>query len=385
MIKINIAKNSLSEGVLGVQKIIGQFKSESEASGVVFHITKDVFEIIGLAESRYIKLPLYPELVDCLGEGSVEIFVSTDFRKLHDVISGMRDSSVSLEFERPSMSIKGKTAKVTLPLIDKKLPDVSCDIESSSVVNPKDLQYVLKNTQFSSSSENSRPVLSSIKALAQDESSSVFVTTDGFRLSIVRAGIKLPPDQKIQIPLNFLRDALSLIVDENKPMKVSFTSDNNCVFEQGKTMLLTKMTSGDFPPYEKVLFPEYSIGFSCNKDDMAEAVKTMSVMSRDHSNIVVIELNTERILVRTKKEVGGENEVVVPSSSNYGFTENSMVMAFNAKYILDFLSVVPDDTISVRINRSDSPSLLIPGSVERDVPTESLVYKHVIMPVRISE
>ncbi len=385
MIKINIAKTNLSESILGVQKIIGSFKSESETSGMVFHIKKDSFEISGLAECRYIKLPLHTEVLEFQEVEGDERYISTDFRKLHDVISGMRDSSVSLSFEKSSLTIRGKSTKATLPLIEKKLPDVVFDIKSSSVVNPKDLQYVLKNTQFSSSSESSRPVLSSIKAVAQDENSSVFVTTDGFRLSIVRAGVKLPADQKIQIPLNFLRDTLSLVIDENKPVKISFTSDNNCIFEQDKVLLLTKMTSGDFPPYEKVLFPEYSIGFSCSKDDMAEAVKTMSVMSRDHSNIVVIEFSTQRIIVRTKKEVGGENEVVVASISNYGFTENPMIMAFNAKYLLDFLSVVPDDTISMRINRADSPSLLIPGNVERDVPTDSLVYKHVIMPVRISE
>ncbi len=108
---------------------------------------------------------------------------------------------------------------------------------------------------------------------------------------------------------------------------------------------------------------------------MAEAVKTMSVMSRDHSNIVVIEFSTQRIIVRTKKEVGGENEVVVASISNYGFTENPMIMAFNAKYLLDALSHIDRTELMFEMTGPLNPGVF---KIKDDAS-----FLHLIMPIRV--
>lgn len=383
MIKFQANRSNLVHTLQKVQKIIGSTKAESETTGVVFLLGDGRVEVLGLSESRYIKTNLAAENVSV--NGSVSKKITTDFRKLSDVLSGMRDDVVSLNIEDTKLLVLGKKSKFTLPIASKDLPEEELDKKNPSAIDPKELAYVLKNTQFSSSTESSRPILSSVKVVPQGAQGSLFVTTDGFRLSLVRSAITFGENQKIQIPINFFRDVVSLILDPSKKTTISFTDDDKCVFEQDGILIWTKMVVGDFPPYEKVLFPEYQTTISCEKDSLLEAVKAISVMSRDFSNIIVVDLKKDKISVRTKKEVGGENEVEVGVLSVLGLDEKEITIAFNAKYLSDFLSTVTDDSITLKINRADSPALFLPGQADPETNVDSYGFRHVIMPVRISE
>ncbi|MFO0703448.1 MAG: DNA polymerase III subunit beta [Patescibacteria group bacterium] len=386
MIKTQMPKQELLQALQKVQKITGTVKLESETSGIVFVIKENSVELLGISETRYIKHPVKTEFIDLSSTEKKLFKIATDFRKLTDILTGMSDVSVKIEIETSKLLVKGKSSKFTLPVNEKNLPDDDVAKKNESVIDPKDLVYVLKNTQFSSSSEASRPVLSSIKAVSMGQGSgSLFVTTDGFRLSLVRSLVSFSENQKVQIPINFFREVSTLIFGQDKKIIVSFTDDDRCVFEQEGIIVWTKMVTGDFPPYEKVLFPEYAISISCGRDALLEATKSISVMSRDYSNILVVELKKDTIVVRTKKEVGGENEVVVDVQKSSGLDDRNVVVAFNAKYLADFLNVVSDDVITLRINRPDSPALFIPGQIDPSVSAETLAFRHIIMPVRISE
>lgn len=383
MIKFQARRQNLVHTLQKVQKIIGSTKTDSETTGVVFVLKKDTVEILGVSESRFIKMDIGAQSIE--GQDDSVKKITTDFKKMSDVLSGMRDDDVALKIDDTKLMIQGKNSKFTLPQAIKNLPEDELVKDNPNPVDPKELLYILKNTQFSSSSESSRPILSSVKVVSQGAEGSLFVTTDGFRLSLVRSAISFGENKKIQIPVNFFRDVVSMILDHSKKAVVSFTQDEKCVFEQGDVVVWTKMVVGDFPPYERVLFPEYQISISCEKESLLEATKAISVMSRDYSNIVVVDLKKDKITVRTKKEVGGENEVEVGVLSSLGLEENSVTIAFNAKYLSDFLTTVTDDSVTLEINRADSPTLFLPGQVDPKSSVDAQGFRHVIMPVRINE
>ncbi len=386
MIRIQISKNTIVHSLQKTHKIIGSVKTEKETYGITLVFNRSSMKITGASETRHIRISMSAQNTNFDNEAEVGRSVSTDFRKLLDILSGVRGDLIDIEVGESTLKVVGEKSKFTLPLMAKKIEEEVVDKGHVSSVSSKDLLQILKYIQFSSSSETSRPILSSVKVSASPDRGSLFVTTDGFRLSLVRSLSSFVEDDKhVQIPVSYFRDVISGVIDSEKDVKISFSTDDRCVFEQDEIFTWSKMVIGEFPPYEKVLFSEYQVTVSSGRQELLDGVRAISVMSRDYSNVVILDLKKEQIDIRTKKEVGGENIVTVGVVSTSGLDDEQRTLAFNAKYLIDFLSIVTDDIITFRINRPDSPALFLPGLVDHNKPVENLGFRHIIMPIRISE
>jgi DNA polymerase III sliding clamp (beta) subunit (PCNA family) len=386
MIKIKVPKNQLVSGLQKTQKIVGQTKQDKDTFGVTLTIVKEAVKIIGASETRYIRVVVKTQETIVDNESEIDKSVSTDFRKLLDVVGGVKDNIVNLEIEDSTFRVVAERSRFTLPLKIKKIEEDVMEESDKKSVSSKDLLQILKYVQISSSGELSRPVLSSVKVMSSLEGGSLFVTTDGFRLSLVRSLSSFVDESKyVQLPISYFRDVVSGVIDVEKDVSISFSSNERCVFEQGDTYTWSKTVVGEFPPYEKVLFPEYKVSICVDRQELLAGVKSISVMSREYSNVVILNLKKDQLEIKTKKEVGGENFVTIGVISSNGLEDEQINIAFNAKYLIDFLSTVTDDTVSFRINRNDAPVLFLPGQIDHGISTENLGFRHIIMPIRISE
>jgi DNA polymerase-3 subunit beta len=155
------------------------------------------------------------------------------------------------------------------------------------------------------------------------------------------------------------------------------------VITQDNLQASTRLLAGEYPPYEKVLVHSHENRFVFKKSEILDAVKTVSIFARDHSNIVVLSIEKSKVQLRPKKEAGQENFVDI------AFTETAhkgtMNIAFNYKYLIDFLGSVDDELFTMRVNRQDAPVLFLPGDVQDDQKSEGFYYQHEIMPVRLQE
>jgi DNA polymerase-3 subunit beta len=97
------------------------------------------------------------------------------------------------------------------------------------------------------------------------------------------------------------------------------------------------------------------------------------VFARDFSNVVVCEFGNGQIIMRPKKE-GNEENTAVMDAEIEGDTQK---IAFNFRYLLDFLNHIDGKTFKIEILRPEAPIAL---KHEKDE-----TYLHIIMPVRIQE
>ena len=96
----------------------------------------------------------------------------------------------------------------------------------------------------------------------------------------------------------------------------------------------------------------------------------VSVFAKDSSNIAILNIKDNEMKLETKAQGLGEGQATVDCQKKGD--ENRI--AFNIRYLLDFLKNVNEKSIELRLNTPTEPALF--EIKERD-------YIHVIMPMQV--
>lgn len=371
-ISFTVDRQSLTQGLLSLQKL---GSGQKNATTHLF-VKQNTLSLYLQTDTR----TLLSEIPtgQLIGEGSF----LTDTKKLTEFIQTIHGKEISVTVSDSSLRVVCGAARGSLPLShdETQLPQKN---KGGTTTPFSVLGDALSLLLFSCSTETSRPTLSSLCVIPTPEAGARLVATDGFRLSLVQITSSIGVSKKILVPAAFLRDTLS-IFNETKPLQIHITEDEaSLVITQDSLQASTRLLAGEYPPYEKVLVHSHENRFVFKKSEILDAVKTVSIFARDHSNIVVLSIEKSKVQLRPKKEAGQENLVDI------AFTETAhkgtMNIAFNYKYLIDFLGSVDDELFTMRVNRQDAPVLFLPGDVQDDQKSEGFYYQHVIMPVRLQE
>jgi DNA polymerase-3 subunit beta len=107
------------------------------------------------------------------------------------------------------------------------------------------------------------------------------------------------------------------------------------------------------------------------KDELLSAVKRASLFARDNANVIKIQIDEGTVSVSAENSQIGSNVTKVESEVE----GEKILMAFNAKYLIDYLSVVEGDFVEWETEGELKPSVL------RDSKNQS--WLQVIMPIRV--
>lgn len=302
--------------------------------------------------------------------GKDEEFV-LETKKPIEFLSFLTDAKIELEKKDKQILIKSEKTSGAFPLMsatDFPLPPKI--EEKKQKIGTKFLTQNLPLILFSASADETRPALSGINLLTNGEL--VLVATDGFRLSMVKTKKEKQFPSAI-IPAGFLRE-ITHFIKEEKEVDFSYSAVEKVVlFAVGETEFYSRLIEGEFPPFEKVIPQEKKTTVKLDKEEFLRNIKLISVFARDFSHIIILEINKDGVRFMPKTADAKEN-----SSFQDGEIEGEKQrVAFNYKFLLDFLSVVDTKNIIIEILRSDAPVVF---KLENNPD-----YLHIIMPVRIQE
>lgn len=371
----------MASSLLSAIKFTAGLRTQNEALGIFLSVQEKSLRVTGVGETKFYVEKIPYETASKIEEKSF----SLDTKKLAEFIQSLTDDKIEIELSETGIQVSSGGVRARFPItIVPLVPDVLVGKTSSMSINPKILADTLPNLLFCVASDSARPTLSTIKFIPQADGKLIIVATDGFRLSLVQTSFPNTTDNSLQIPATFLRDVFLSMVKRETPVEMVFYEGGKLGICQEGMCVGTKLVSGDFPPYERVLLKTHQYNILINRVLLAHLVKTMSIFARDYSNILVFDFSDKKLHIRPKKEAGQENggEMEVEFQ---GSDPQDLKIAFNYKYILDYLASVEDEYITMRCNRSDSPVLFLPGKIEMIDSHEGAAYQHIIMPVRIQE
>lgn len=294
-----------------------------------------------------------------------------DTRKVVEFLSYLAPGDITMHVEKDKITILQKKTKGSfsfMPGVDFPTPP-KMEGETQKI-EVKTFEKIISLVLFSASKDLSRPVLSGVNFVEKDGEMDV-VSTDGFRLSLLH--IKNDINLKASlVPAEFLLE-LSRNVKEKKEIQMSYLDKEKMVFfKTDEDEYFTRLIEGDFPPYERVVPKEKKTSVVIDREELIRNVKLISVFARDFSNIVVCRFDKNGLTLSPKTEGGAENS----TTQDCEFEGEDMKVAFNFKFLLDFLNSTRDEKISIELLRPDAPVVL--RTNEKD-------YTHIIMPVRIQE
>lgn len=297
-------------------------------------------------------------------------------RSFFELVQSLNSKTVTLKTSGASVEvISSKTKSLFQTISADEFPrlfdskgKLIASIESSS------LQGALSGVIFAVSTETSRPALSGI-LLRPEVDGFLIVATDGYRLSLHKylssAGKLSEGTASLVIPARVMREA-SLIKDEEGKLEIYILPESNQIlFQQGGTVLVGRLIEAEFPNFEKIIPADHSSTMEIDREELLKAVKITSIFARESANIIKFSLKEGKLVVSSQTPSLGENTVDVEGK----LTGEENEIAFNARYLLEFLSHVESETIKFEMTGPLNPGVF---KTEADKS-----YLHLIMPIRI--
>jgi len=280
-----------------------------------------------------------------------------------------------MEKKQNSLVLSSSMGKVKLPLLDVS-EFLTLKKEVTGIEINKNLFNFSKLRQvvFSSSSDESRPVLTGI-CFDFLENETKIVGTDGFRLSLETIKTKSGDTSLDRIIISG-KSIISLAkVFGNKLEKVLYdNSEKQLMFFGEENTVAVRLLEGEFPPYDKVIPKQAKTSIVFKRKDLINSLKTASLFAKEGSNMLLVEIVDKNLIISSSNASTGEAEFKTPLISKEG--ENNKI-TFNYKYLLDFLNIIEEKEITFEMTNSFAPGVFKKAS-NND-------YLHIIMPIRSQE
>jgi DNA polymerase-3 subunit beta len=148
---------------------------------------------------------------------------------------------------------------------------------------------------------------------------------------------------------------------------------NQIIFSTSDTTLVGRLIEAEFPNYEKIIPQGSSTKTVFQREDIQRAIKAGYVFARQTAGIIKISIKKNKIIVSANAPSVGQNTIEVDAKT-LG-EENDI--AFNARYLLDFLSNTTSEEASFEMTGPLNPGVFREG----DDPS----FLHLIMPIRVQE
>lgn len=265
-------------------------------------------------------------------------------------------------------------------------------------INLPSFVKTLSRTIIACSNDDTRPVLTGL-LIKEQEGEIFFVGTDGFRLSLDKISAKeLKKDHayrqagkergekfELIVSARGLQQVLRNIgIDDKdnedkadkkagagKELEILFLEQNKLGFDLGQIKIVASLLEGEFPPFSQIIPKEKETTVVVDREELLSRLKTAAVFARDAANIVRLEISAGEIKLSANAAQVGSN--VARISAQVKGKKNKI--AFNYRYLLDFLNSVDAPEVIFEMSQSLSPGVFrLPGDPN---------YLHLIMPVRV--
>jgi DNA polymerase-3 subunit beta len=294
-------------------------------------------------------------------DGEIGIQISTDQiivesegsftangKKLLDIVRILKDDDIVLEVLQDNLLVKQIHSKFKLPTFDPSSFPAFPQSEGKAQITLDSYELIRNLKKISPAIDTNNPkyelngALISIKQNGTD-----LVGTDTRRLAVATIeGTQNEPLQLI-VPKKAIMEIQKLFLDE-----ITITYDEtNLIITNDNYHFFTRLINGKFPDYERIIPQSVKHTVELPKKAMLDAIKMITTISHDikmtlmNDHIVFNSLSADNVEAKTEIE------------TTTGLNEK-MEIAFNSRYLLDFIAQVEGDSFQLGINEPTLPFIV---------------------------
>lgn len=307
-------------------------------------------------------------------EGAVTVPAKTFL----DLVNSVDEEKVELEEVENGLILRAKHIKTHFPtLAATEFPKLyESKGEKKAVFSKESFDKALSRVVFAAAQDTTRPALSGV--LIKNEGKGIsMVATDGYRLSLKKdIDVKGSSKEEGEALLVSARVIKEVLGTKSSGADISLFTDplsNQVLFDLDDSVIVGRLIEAEYPDYQKIIPDDHTTSAEFDRQQALGAVRSCSVIAREAANIIKMSVGKNSIVFSASASGAGENEVEIDAKASGEENE----IAFNARYLLDFLSNVEEESISFEMTGP------LNAGVFRTVGDKS--YLHLIMPIRLQD
>jgi len=299
-------------------------------------------------------------------------------KKLGEIISRLNDELIKLELNGTTATITCKNSKFDIigisasefPQVEENISEKDCmEIETEPFIK------AIREVVSAAAGYETNNLLSGVVCQV-NKNILEMAATDGNRLARVREVVKNSSTDE-ENPFEMLISSrilseLSKIATlvESEHIKIC-KEEKKIVIIVDRTKIITRLMQGQYPKYNQLIpqsFPKEAV---LNKANLISALERVAVMVNEKNSIVKFEFVDNTLKLTGDSPDAGNSEDEVEAK----YTAEPLAIAFNYKFILEFLKIVESEDIKVQLNSALSATIFKPESDED--------YIYLVMPVQL--
>ena len=300
---------------------------------------------------------VFSELVGSLPKSTVELLVEGDKLKVKcDKYKAVVNGISAEEFpEIPSLR-------------GKKTPG------GAMMIKGEILESSVRQVALAAGVDEARPIFTGVK-MEIGKTKMRMAATDGYRLSVKTIkGLKgIKEEKEMVVPAKALMELTKIISKEDtgEVLMAPTDKDKQLIISVKDIEIVTRLLEGDFPDFEKIIPESSSTMVELDGEELSQAVRAAAIFARDSANIVKFRVTGSNLVISANAPQVGENEVGLSVKK----TGEDAEIAFNSRYLVEMLSAIEAEVLSLSVSGALSPGVFrVKG--EED-------FLHIIMPVRV--
>ena len=233
---------------------------------------------------------------------------------------------------------------------------------STVEISAEVLSQAINKTIFATGNDDLRPVMSGIYFEFGTDGLR-FVATDAHRLvRYTRSDIQANRNSGFIVPkkpLNLLRGVLNTT---NAEVRVDYT-DTNVRFTFDNIILISRLIDGKYPNYESVIPQENPNRLSISRDSFLNSIKRVSIFANKTTHQVKLAMKGSELAI-SAQDLDFSNEANERLGCSY--EGDDMEIGFNSKFIMDMVSHLDSDNVSLEMSGPSKAGIIVPADQESE-------------------
>jgi DNA polymerase-3 subunit beta len=304
-------------------------------------------------------------------------------RTFSDLVNTLPEGQVEMDLSvrTQTLNVRSGTSNTDIKCIDsQEFPPIPVpDLEGGIVFKVSELKELIRQTVFTASSDDARPVLTGVLVTVEDQKVTL-AAADGFRLSI--RSMALPDSNGVVVnaivPARALNELARIAGDSNENITMVLPPGRSqVIFRMNDIELTSQLIEGNFPDFQQIIPASHNTRTIVSTASFLKACKQAEIFARDGSHIARInivpgdELQQGSIEISAQSEETGSSEAMVEATID----GQPVLIAFNVRYLREVLDVVGTQNVALETTAAAAPGV-IRAMGEDD-------FLHVIMPMHL--
>ena len=318
--------------------------------------------------------------VSCEAKSDTNASFCINSKNLFDIIKDISDTTLSFKMENDSNTLNLESNNLFYSLLiynSNEYPKISFPSNLDFIKASKsDLNRMIQITNHAISNDETRIYLNGLFFQEVDNKLRA-VATDGHRLSLIDTitiGNEIKSNHLtngIIVPKKGVNE-LKRMTDTDLEL-IEIAVDESFLFAKVSNdyVLSIRLIARDYPKYQAVIPNKVGNKLITNRLKLFEAIKRIRIMTNEKSNQVRLNITNDQIELSANHPSLGKAKEIIPIE----YSGKPLEIGFNAKYLIDVLSILDDGNVEFELSSEISPVVIKSPTLDN--------YLGIIMPLKL--